>query len=349
MLADRFDVVIGVDTHRDTHTLALVCAGTGRLLAEMSVSADPAGYRRALAAVAGRGEDTRRVWALEGCGSYGAGLARHLDSAGEVVVEVERPARPTGPRAGKSDRLDALRAARGVMGCAHPTIPRAGGAREALRVLTVARSAEVETRARAVTRIRALVIVAPTPLRARLQSLGRRELLKHCSALRPDAHRDPVQAATCEALRALARLALHADAEADRHERQIAGFVADIAPRLLDEPGVGPITAAQLILSWSHPGRLRSEAAFARLAGAAPIPASSGQVTRHRLDRGGDRQLNRALHTILLSRRVHHPPTRAYITRRTREGKSTRDAIRCLKRYLARHLYRLLEAMPRSA
>ena len=344
MVADRFDVVIGVDTHRDTHALAVVCAGTGRLLGELSVSADPAGYRRALTTAAGHG--THRVWAVEGTGSYGAGLTRHLHAAGEQVVEVERPTRHPAGQRGKSDALDAVRAARAVLAGAG-TEPRAGTAtREAIRVLMVARHAEVEARAKAVTRIRSLTVSAPESVRRALAGLGPRALVRRCAALRPGAHPDPVEAATCEALRALARLALHADADADRHEHQITRLVADTAPRLLEEPGVGPITAAQLILTWSHPGRLHSEAAFARLGGVAPIPASSGQVTRHRLDRGGDRQLNRALHTILLSRRVHHPPTRAYITRRTNEGKTTRDAIRCLKRYLARHLYRLLEATP---
>jgi transposase len=346
MVAEHVDVVIGADTHRDSHTLAVVCAGTGRLLGELSVSADPAGYRHALATAAGYG--THCVWAVEGTGSYGAGLTRHLQAAGEQVVEVERPTRHRGRR-GKSDALDAARAARSVL-AGGGSEPRGGpAAREAIRVLMVARCAEVETRAKAVTRIRALLIGAAAPLRTRLQPLGRRGLLERCSTLHPDVDGDPVDAATCEALSALAHLALTAGAHADRHERQIAGLVKQVAPDLLEEPGVGPISAAQLILAWSHPGRLHSEAAFARLAGAAPIPASSGQVTRHRLDRGGDRQLNRALHTILQSRRIHDPATRAYITRRTSEGKTNREAIRCLKRYLARHLYRLLEATPRTA
>lgn len=345
MLAEQADLVIGVDTHRDTHTLAAVSAASGRVRAELSITADPAGYRRALTAAAGHGG--RRVWAVEGTGSYGAGLTRHLQAAGERVLEVERPARG-GQRRGKSDALDAVRAARSVLAGAG-TPPRGGpAAREAIRVLMVARAAEVETRAKALTRIRALVIGAPAPLRARLQPLGPRGLMAACAALGDRADGDPVEGATCAALGALGHLALTAAGHADLHERRIAGLVATINPGLLAEPGVGPITAAQLILAWSHPGRLRSEAAFARLGGVAPIPASSGQVVRHRLDRGGDRQLNRALHTILLSRRRHHPPTRAYITRRTTEGKTTREATRCLKRYLARHLFRLLEATPHS-
>jgi transposase len=347
MLAERADLVIGVDTHRDTHALAALSAVSGRVLVEASVAADPAGYRQALAAMAGHGG--RRVWAIEGTGSYGAGLTRHLQAAGERVLEVERPSRG-GRRRGKSDALDAIRAARSVLAGSAGTAPRGGrAAREAIRVLMVARAAEVETRCRALTRIRALTVSAPEPVRGALARLAPRALVRRCAALRPGAHADPVEGATCEALRALGCLALTAGAHADHHQRQIAGLVERIAPGLLAEPGVGPISAAQLILAWSHPGRLRSEAAFARLGGVAPIPASSGQVVRHRLDRGGDRQLNRALHTIILSRRVHHPPTRAYIARRTAEGRSTREAIRCLKRYLARHLFRLLEAMPHEA
>jgi transposase len=134
-----------------------------------------------------------------------------------------------------------------------------------------------------------------------------------------------------------------ATSEAEELERELLGHVRALAPALLDEPGIGPVVAAQLLVAWSHHGRLRSEACFARLAGVAPVPASSGQTRRHRLSRGGDRQLNRALHTIVLHRRQHDPATREYITRRVTEGKSARDATRLLKRYLARHLYRLLE------
>jgi len=144
-------------------------------------------------------------------------------------------------------------------------------------------------------------------------------------------------------LRTLARRIEAATVEAGELEREILAHVRALAPQLLDEPGVGPIVAAQLLVSWSHHGSVRSEAAFARLAGVAPVPASSGQTTRHRLSRGGDRQLNRALHTVILHRRQHDPATKQYIARRVAEGKSRRDATRMLKRYLARHLYRLLQ------
>ncbi len=246
----------------------------------------------------------------------------------------------------KSDALDAVRIARAALMVDRLPEPRADGLREALRVLMVARAAQIETRARTITRIRALVVAGPEPLRRALSAagLGRTGLLRRCAGPRPGAQRDPMVGATTEALRSLARVGLAATAAARVHERRLAAIVAELAPGLLDEPGVGPITGAQILISWSHPGRLHSEAAFARLAGVAPIPASSGQVVRHRLDRSGDRQLNRALHTILLIRRQRHPATRAYIERRMAEGHSSREAIRCLKRYLARHLFRLLEA-----
>jgi transposase len=194
-------------------------------------------------------------------------------------------------------------------------------------------------------RLRSVIVTAPESLRDELRRLPLGKLLDRCSRLR----RTSVAAdelATRLVLRSLAHRIQAATVEAAELEREILAHVRALAPALLDEPGVGPIVAAQLIVAWSHPGRLRSEACFARLAGVAPIPASSGQTTRHRLSRGGDRQLNRALHTIVLHRRQHDPATRDYIARRVSEGKSTRDATRLLKRYLARHLYRLLEKQP---
>ena len=168
-------------------------------------------------------------------------------------------------------------------------------------------------------------------------------MLDRCSRLRRTNSAGTDELATRLVLRSLARRIQAATAEAAELERELLGHIRALAPALLDEPGVGPIVAAQLIVAWSHRGRLRSEACFARLAGVAPIPASSGQTTRHRLSRGGDRQLNRALHTVILHRRLHDPATKDYIARRVAEGKTTREAVRLLKRYLARHLHRLLE------
>ena len=195
----------------------------------------------------------------------------------------------------------------------------------------------------ALTQLRAVIVTAPDALRQEPRGLRTGKLLDRCSRTRSAA---ADELATRLVLRSLARRIQAATLEADELEREILAHVRALAPALLDEPGVGPIVAAQLIVAWSHHGRLRSEACFARLAGVAPIPASSGQTQRHRLSRGGDRQLNRALHTIALHRRQHDQATKDYIAKRIAEGKSRRDATRLLKRYLARHLYRLLQQQP---
>lgn len=346
MLADELDYVIGVDTHRDAHSLAIVAAPSGGVvLVERSVSACPRGYRRALALAQAHAAGVR-AFAIEGTGSYGAGLARFLAEHGERVHEVERPARARRQR-GKTDVLDAIRAARSLLGEDKLAQPRADGTRAALQALLRVREGALGARRAALCQLRALIVTAPAELREELRSLTRARLLQRCAALRAGAALE--RRGTRLALRLLARRIQLLDAEERALKREIAALVERIAPPLLAEPGIGPISAAQVLVAWSHPGRLRSEAAFARLAGAPPIPASSGLVVRHRLDRGGDRQLNRALHTVIVSRRKHHPATIAYIDRRMREGKSAREAIRCLKRYLARHLYRLLEGMPQAA
>ena len=188
-----------------------------------------------------------------------------------------------------------------------------------------------------------MIVTAPESLRDELRRLPLGELLRRCSRFRRSSSRTPDELAIILVLRSLARRIEAATEEARELEREILGHVRALVPQLLNEAGVGPIVAAQLIVTWSHRDRVRNEAAFARLAGVAPLPASSGQTIRHRLSRGGDRQLNRALHTVILHRRHHDPATRDYIARRVAEGKSTRDATRILKRYLARHLYRVMQ------
>jgi transposase len=222
-------------------------------------------------------------------------------------------------------------------------IPRAGETQEALRVLLLARRSAVDVRRLALVQLRSVVVTAPESLREELRHLPVGQLLRRCSRFRRSSSRTPDELAIVLVLRALARRIQAATAEANLLEREILGHVRALVPELLNEPGVGPIVAAQLLVTWSHRDRVRNEAAFARLAGVAPIPASSGQTIRHRLSRGGDRQLNRALHTVILHRRQHDPATRDYIARRVAEGKSTRDATRILKRYLARHLYRVMQ------
>jgi transposase len=342
MLADEVDYVIGVDTHRDEHVMAVVASPAGAVVAGKAAPANARGYRELLR-VADRHAAGRRAWAIEGSGSYGAGLARYLAERGEVVLEISRTPRAERRLRGKDDTLDAARTARAALASDTLALPRTGERREALRLLLVARRSAVDVRREALTQLRAVIVTAPDRLRQELRGLPTGKLLDRCSRLRRTSAAGVDELATRLVLRSLARRVQAAALEADELEHELLTHVRALAPTLLDEPGIGPVVAAQLIVAWSHPGRLRSEACFARLAGVAPIPASSGQTTRHRLSRGGDRQLNRALHTIVLHRRQHDPTTRDYIARRIAEGKTRRDATRLLKRYLARHLYRLLE------
>ena len=342
MLADEVDYVIGVDTHRDQHTLAVVAATTGAVLAQTVVRAKARGYADALRFAAKHAVGTR-AWAVEGAGHYGAGLTRYLADRGETVLEVGRHARVERRLRGKDDPLDAIRAARAGLAAEAVALPRAGQRQEALRVLLLARRSAVDVRRVALVQLRSVIVTAPEQLREELRRLPLAQLIRRCSRFRRSRSRTADELAVVLALRSLARRIEAASAEADELEREIRQHVRALVPELLDEPGIGPIVAAQLIVSWSHRDRLRSEAAFARLAGVAPLPASSGQTIRHRLSRGGDRQLNRALHTVVLHRRQDDPATRDYIAQRVAQGKSSREATRVLKRYLARHLFRVMQ------
>jgi len=342
MLAEQVDYVVGVDTHRDRHALAVVEARTGAVIAQTMTAANARGYEDAVR-FADRHAPGDRLWAIEGSGHYGAGLTRYLDRRGEQVHEVDQTSRGERRLHGKDDRLDAVRAARSPLARERRAAPRTGEHREALRLLLLARRTAVETRKVALVQLRSVVVTAPDGLRDELRRLPLGELLNRCSRFRRSSSRTPSELATILVLRTLAQRIKAATAEAETLEREILSHVRTVVPELLDEPGVGPIVAAQLIVTWSHRDRIDSEACFARLAGVAPLPASSGLTTRHRLSRGGDRQLNRALHTIILHRRQHDPATRDYIARRISEGKTTRDATRSLKRYLARHLYRVMQ------
>jgi transposase len=347
MLADELDFVVGVDSHRDWHAIAVVEVRNGVVVGEARVLADSSGYRDALRLVEHHASG-RRAFAIEGTGSYGAGLTRFLAERGERVFEVGWIRRE--PRSGgKTDALDAERAARSVLVQKRPAIPRSSGEREALRALVAAREGAVNAKRAGLCQLRDLLVTAPDPVRSELRLLSRARLLTRLASTRPERRQDPELRGTLLALRAIARRVQSLTAEERELAKEIETLVRRLAPQLLDQPGVGPLAAAQVIISWSHQGRVAGEAAFARLAGAAPIPASSGQTIRYRLDRGGDRKLNRALHQILITRRRMHPPTNAYIDRRLQEGKSRREALRCLKRYLARNLYRLLENPPMPA
>jgi len=341
MLADQVDYVVAVDTHRDEHVLAVVVAPAGAIVAQRSVRANARGYAQALR-FAQEHANGARVWAVEGAGHYGAGLARYLSRQGETVCEIGRGPRDERRLRGKDDSLDATRAAHTALASETLSLPRTGQRREALRLLLLARRSAVDVRRVALVQLRSVIVTCPDDLREQLRGLPAGRLIQRCSRLRRSSSRTPDQLATILVLRSLARRIEAATAEAAELETEILGHIRALTPQLLDEAGIGPIVAAQLIVTWSHQGRVRSEAAFARLAGVAPIPASSGQTIRQRLSRGGDRQLNRALHTVVLHRRHHDPATKDYIARRVAEGKTQREAVRLLKRYLARHLYRVL-------
>jgi len=285
MLADELDYVIGVDTHRDEHVLAVLTTAAGAVVAGEALPANARGYRETLR-FAGRYAAGRRAWAIEGTGSYGAGLARFLAGRGERVLEVSRTPRAERRLRGKDDTLDAARTARAALASDTLALPRTGEQREALRLLLVARRSAVDVRREALTQLRGVIVTAPERLREELRGLPTGKLLHRCSRLRRSNQASVDELATKLVLRSLARRIEAATLEAAELERDLLGHIRALAPALLDEPGVGPIVAAQLIVAWSHRGRLRSEACFARLAGVAPVPASSGQTVRHRLSRG---------------------------------------------------------------
>jgi transposase len=341
MLAELVDGVIGVDTHRDTLAAAAV-TNLGGVLAQTTTSADAAGYQQLLGFAAAY-LPGRRCWAVEGAGSFGAGLTVFMQQHGERVVEVGRPKRPASRSGAKSDALDAVRAAREALGHDRLATPRRRGEREALRALLTTRRSATTARVAAIGQLKALIVGAPEELRAELRGRSTRNQINACASLRERPTRSLEHRATVHALRVTAQRIQFLTAEADQLQADLTVLVRAVAPWLLEVPGVGPLSAAQVLVSWSHAGRFRSEAAFAALAGTNPIPASSGQVTRYRLNRGGDRQLNRALHTIVLVRLRTDPDTRTYMARRTADGKSRRDVKRCLRRIIARQLFRLLE------
>ncbi|WP_299953951.1 IS110 family transposase [uncultured Modestobacter sp.] len=348
MLAELVEVVIGVDTHSQTHTAAVLDARTGGVLARATVTADPDGYAELLALA--EQHAGLRAWAMEGTGGYGAGLARHLADGGEMVVELDRPKRPARWAGAKSDPIDAERAARDALARVQLAQPKTGAERASLQMRLTARRAAVEAATAGQRQLLAMVITSPEQVRSRFRGQSTRAMIATAAGLRPTASSGDVEAITAlTVLRELARRIRFLEAEALDHEKAIRAIVRSWRPDLLQLTGVGPIVAATVLTAWSHPGRCRSDAAFAMLAGTAPIPASSGKTVRHRLNRSGDRQLNRALHTVVLSRLQRDERTRAYADRRRTQGKTDREIKRCLKRYIARELYRRLESSPVAA
>ncbi len=333
-------VTIGVDTHLDVH-VAVALDERGVRLREIHVPTTRAGYRQLERWAVGLG--SVEVFGIEGTGSYGAGLARFLRELGQRVVEVNRPDRATRQRLGKSDPIDAEMAARAVLSGVATGTPKAGdGSVEMIRMLKIARDSAVKARTQSLNQIRALLVTAPAELRESLTGLTVGRLLDRCSAFRPGALRSPTAVAR-HSLRLLARRNLRLRTEARELEAEIRRLVASTAPDLLAAFGVGPDGAAMFLrTAGDNPGRLRSEAAFAALCGASPIPASSGKTTRHRLNRGGDRQANAALHRVVVVRLRWHAPTQAYLARRLGDGKTKPEIMRCLKRYVAREIHGLL-------
>jgi transposase len=333
MLADLIDAVVGVDTHRDTHHVEIALP-TGTPIAGCSIANDTSGYAQLLAWILEHAPGPRIVVSIEGTRSYGIGLARAATAAGLLVLECEQPHRKTRRGKGKSDPIDAhlavLTALR--LNTSQLPIPRADGDHEALRILLGARHELTVTSTAQTNRLRALLRDAHDDTDRQLA----RAALPDATLTRLARRRLPGDASREQAIRHAEirrlTLAIHDARQALKSNRtQLQSIVDDLAPGLTRRPGIGPVTAAQAVAAFSHPGRCRNDAAFASLAGTCPIPASSGRTVRHRLNRGGDRALNRAIHTIATVRMRDCPTTQAYIARRTAEGKTIREIKRCLK------------------
>jgi transposase len=328
--------------------VAAVVDQTGRLLGTQGFPASTRGYVALVTWAASFGPVARV--GVEGTGTFGAGLARFARAYGLQVVEVARPDRSTRRQQGKSDPIDAEAAARATLAGVATVIPKTReGQVEMIRVLRVARRGAMKARVAAAEQLYGVVCSAPEELRQPLLGLTTKALVRACAALRPGPLTSTT-AATKATLRTLARRWQQLQAELDQVDLQLQELVTSAAPALLVLPGVGVETAGQLLVTaGDNPQRLRSEAAFAHLCGAAPIPASSGRTDRHRLNRGGDRRANNALWRIALVRMRCHPPTRAYVERRTKQGLSKLDIMRCLKRYIAREIYQHLTSPPPTA
>jgi transposase len=338
------EVVLGVDTHRDIHVAAVVTAA-GRLLGTRPFPATAAGYRQLLGWARALGV-VRRA-GVECTGSYGAALSRFLQAEDLEVIEVNQPDKATRRKRGKTDAVDAESAARAVISGRAASIAKTGdGMVEAMRVLKLARDSAVNARTKAINQLRAILVGADPELRESLAGLGPATLIRACAGLSdPAPESSDAQRAVIYTLRLLASRILALKAESYQLHKQLCDLVTRHAPQLLERPGVGPDSAAALLIAiGDNPGRLRHEGSYAALCGVSPVEASSGNTQRRRLNRGGDRQANAALYRITLSRLRWDPRTQAYLQRRIKEGKTRREAIRCIKRYIAREIFRLLRA-----
>ena len=335
------NVVGGVDTHADTHVAAVIDSNGG-LLGVEAFPADAAGYEGLLGWLAGFGAVAQV--GVEGTGSWGVGLSRFLTETGIEVVEVDRPNRQVRRKVGKSDATDAVAAARAVLSGAAAVTPKSrNGPVEQMRVLLVARRSARAQRIQSLNQLRHLVFTAPEPIRVRFKDRYKTGLVTEAANMRPRMGSDPVVFTTNVVIRDLARRIEGLNAEMKQIDRSLVALLGDTAPSLLALYGLGPDTAATLLVAaGDNPDRLHNEGSWAHLCGVTPIPASSGKVTRYRLNRGGDRHANSALYRIVLTRMSNHPETRTYMTRRRAEGMGTAEIMRCLKRYVARQVFKHL-------
>ncbi len=340
----------GVDTHSQVHVAAVVDSATQQLLGTRSFAVTADGHAQMLAWFQRHGNID--AVGIEGTGTYGAGLTRHLTAACVDVREVNRPDRADRRLHGKSDPLDAEAAARAVLAGRAKARPKTrDGEVEAIRMLRLVYTTAVTSRTAALNQFHAVLSTALEPIRDELAGMSVTRQLRAVRRWRERPSEDLVSRTTRTALRELAVRIGHLDEQANRMDEQLTVLVERAAPALLDIPGIGVHTAAQLLVTaGDNPERFTGEAAFARLCGVAPMPASSGKTTRHRLSRSGDRAANHALWRIVMARMAHgHPPTLAYVARRTREGLSNREIIRCLKRYVARQVFRIITTPPAPA
>lgn len=335
-------IAVGVDTHKERHYAAALDT-LGQLLGEFAFAANAAGYLELQRWAESLSGAQQLTFGIEGAGSWGAGLCQHLQRAGHTVVEVERPRRRE-RRSGKSDRIDALAAAKCVLASEGISIPRRRGVLSALRALLIARRSVIAERTRLLNQLQALNTTEPILLRERIGEGTGKQLERRIASMRARTNADVEERAVFDVMRDLAARSRALGADAKRYEQQLATLVRSLDATLLDEPGIGPISAAKLLAC--DPSRFKHEAAFARCNGTAPLPASSGKTVRHRLSRGGDRQANNAIHTIAMIRAKHQPETRAYLDRRISEGKTKREAQRALKRHISRALYKRLTSVP---
>lgn len=335
------NVIGGVDTHADTHVAAAIDSNGGVLGIE-SFPADQAGYQDLLGWLAGFGEVTRV--GVEGTGSWGVGLSRFMTGAGIEVVEVDRPNRQARRKVGKSDPTDAVAAARAALSGSAVVIPKTrNGPMEQMRVLLVARRSARQQRIQTLNQLRHLVFTAPEPIRARFKDRYKTGLVTEAAKMRPREGSDPILFTTNTVIRDLARRIEGLNGETKQIDRALVVLIDKAAPSLLDLYGVGPDTAASLLVAaGDNPDRMKSESSWAHLCGVTPIPASSGKTIRHRLNRSGDRQANAALYRIVLTRMSSHDETRHYVARRRAEGLNTAEIMRCLKRYVARQTFKQL-------